>query len=116
MNSVQLIGRMTKDIELKRTQAGKVYCNFSLAVPREFNREEADFINCVAWEKKAETITKYVKKGHRFGIIGRLQIDKNNDVYYTKIIVEKIEFLERFKNETSTTQNKTEIEDEDFPF
>ena len=116
MNQVILIGRVTKDPELKYSQGGKAFCNFSLAVPREFNREEADFINCVAWEKKAEAIEKYVKKGHKFGIIGRLQIDKNNDVYYTKIIVEKIEFLERFKNETSTTQNKTEIEDEDFPF
>ena len=86
-------------------------------MPREFNREEADFINCVAWEKKAEAIEKYVKKGHQFGIIGRLQIDKNNDIYYTKIIVEKIEFLERFKNETNATQNKKETEeDNDFPF
>ena len=61
--------------KLKRTQGGKVYCNFCLAVPREFNREEADFINCVAWDKKAETIEKYVKKGHKFGIIGRIQIE-----------------------------------------
>ena len=113
MNSVQLIGRMTKDIELKRTQGGKVYCNFCLAVPREFNREEADFINCVAWEKIAETISKYVKKGNKFGIIGRIQIDKKDDRYFTKVVVDKIEFLENNKNET---QNKTEIEDEDFPF
>ena len=69
---------------------GKSYCNFSLAVDREFNKEETDFINCVAWEKKAETIEKYVKKGHKFGIIGRIQIDKKNDTHYTKVIVEKM--------------------------
>ena len=117
MNSIQLIGRITRDIELKQTQGGKSYCNFSLAVAREFNKEEADFINCVAWEKKAETIEKYVKKGHKFGVIGRIQIDKKDNAYYTKVIVEKIYFLEGNKNETSATQNKKETEeDDDFPF
>ena len=56
MNNVQLVGRITKDIELKQTQGGKAYCNFTLAISREFNKEEADFINCIAWEKKAETL------------------------------------------------------------
>ena len=117
MNSIQLIGRITRDIELKQTQGGKAYCNFSLAVARDFNKEETDFINCVAWEKKAEMIEKYVKKGHKFGIIGRIQIDKKNDTHYTKVIVEKIYFLEGNKNETSATQNKKETEeDDDFPF
>ena len=117
MNSIQLIGRITKDIELKQTQGGKAYCNFSLAVARDFNKEETDFINCVAWEKKAETIEKYVKKGHKFGVIGRIQIDKKDNAYYTKVIVEKIYFLEGNKNETSATQNQKQTEeDDDFPF
>ena len=117
MNNVQLIGRVTRDIELKQTQGGKSYCNFSLAVAREFNKEETDFINCVAWEKKAETIEKYIKKGHRLGIIGRIQIDKKDDTYYTKVIVENIYFLESNKNEASTTQKQKQTEDDDdFPF
>ena len=117
MNNVQLIGRITKDIELKQTQGGKSYCNFSLAVARDFSKEETDFINCVAWEKKAEAIEKYVKKGHKFGIIGRIQIDKKDNAYYTKVIVEKIYFLESNKNEAIATQNKKETEeDDDFPF
>ena len=118
MNNVQLVGRITKDIELKQTQGGKAYCNFTLAISREFNKEETDFINCIAWEKKAETIEKYVKKGHKFGVIGRIQIDKKDNAYYTKVIVEKMYFLESNKNETqSTTQNKKETEDnDDFPF
>lgn len=117
MNSIQLIGRITKDIELKQTQGGKAYCNFSLAVARDFNKEETDFINCVAWEKKAETIEKYVKKGHKFGVIGRIQIDKKDNAYYTKVIVEKIYFLESNKNEAIATQNKKETEEDDnFPF
>ena len=117
MNSIQLIGRITRDIELKQTQGGKSYCNFSLAVAREFNKEETDFINCVTWEKKAETIEKYVKKGHKFGVMGRIQIDKKDNAPYTKVIVEKIYFLESNKNEAIATQNKKETEeDDDFPF
>ena len=112
MNNVQLIGRITKDIELKQTQGGKAYCNFSLAVPREFSKEETDFINCVAWEKKAETIEKYVKKGHKFGVIGRIQIDQKDDKYYTKVIVEKIYFLENAKS----SQEPENTDDDSFPF
>ena len=117
MNNVQLVGRVTRDIELKQTQGGKSYCNFSLAVAREFNKEETDFINCVAWDKRAEAIANYVKKGHKFGVIGRIQIDKKDNAYYTKVIVEKIYFLESNKNEASTTQNQKQTEDDDdFPF
>ena len=122
MNNVQLIGRITRDIELKQTQGGKAYCNFSLAVPREFSKEETDFINCVAWEKKAETIEKYVKKGHKFGVIGRIQIDQKDDKYYTKVIVEKIYFLENATNKNDDFDKNIEnsgIDDpllDDFPF
>ena len=106
MNQVLLIGRLTKDPELKYTRDGKGYCNFSLAVSREFKKDEVDFINCVAWDKRAEAIANYVKKGNKLGIIGRLQIDKNNDIFYTKIAVEKIEFLESNKNESTTSEPK----------
>ena len=64
MNSIQLIGRVTKDIELKQTKGGKAYCNFSIAVTRKYKREETDFINCLAWDKTAELI-KNVKKGEK---------------------------------------------------
>ena len=117
MNQIILIGRVTKDPELKYSQGGKAFCNFSLAVAREFNRDETDFINCVAWEKKAETIAQYFKKGQRIGIIGRIQIDKKDDTYYTKIIVEKRAYRVFSENETNATQNKKQTEeDDDFPF
>ena len=111
MNQVILVGRLTKEPELKYTKDGKGYCNFTLAVSREFKKDETDFINCVAWDKRAEAIANYVKKGNKLGIIGRLQIDKNNDIFYTKIAVEKIEFLENSKKE----ENK-DNEIDDFPF
>ena len=87
-------------------------CNFTLAIPREFSREETDFINCVAWEKKAETIEKYVKKGHRFGVIGRIQIDSKDNSHFTRIIVEKIDFLENAKS----SQEPENTDDDSFPF
>ena len=112
MNQVLLIGRLTKDPELKYTKDGKGYCNFTLAVSREFKKDETDFINCVAWDKRAEAIANYVKKGNKLGIIGRLQIDKNNDIFYTKIAVEKIEFLENAKS----SQEPENTDDDSFPF
>lgn len=111
MNQVILVGRLTKEIELKYTKDGKAWCSFSLAVAREFNKNETDFINCTAFDKRAEIMSQYVKKGNKLGVIGRLQIDKSNDTFYTKIIVDKIEFLENTKKE----ENKESFEN-DFPF
>ena len=66
MNYVSLLGRLTRDVEVTYTQSGKAYARFSLAVSRgTSNRDEVDFINCIAWEKRAETISQYFKKGSR---------------------------------------------------
>lgn len=103
MNQVILIGRMTKDMELRYTAGtGKAVGRFTLAVDREFKKEgqpDADFINCLAFDKKAETIANYVKKGHKLGVIGRIQtgtFDKQDGTkgYSTDVMVDKIEFLQ----------------------
>ena len=73
MNNVILLGRFTKEPELKKTYDGKSFIPFTLAVNKKNNRDEADFINCVAWEKTAELISMYFKKGHRIIVEGRLQ-------------------------------------------
>ena len=66
MNYVSLLGRLTRDPEVTYTQSGKAFTRFSIAVSRgTSNRDEVDFINCVAWEKRAETISQYFKKGSR---------------------------------------------------
>ena len=106
MNKVILIGRVTKDIELKTTTSGKYVASFTLAVNKDFKNAEgkydADFINCVAYEQKAEIISKYVKKGDRYGVVGKLNTrnyDKNGSkVYVTEVIVEGFEFLENKKD------------------
>lgn len=126
MNNVTLMGRLTRDPELKYSQAGKAYCRFSLAVQREFNREEADFINCLAWGKTAETIAEYLKKGRRMAIVGRIQTgnyqNSNGDtVYTTEVVADKFEFIDSARSETSKNQSYSNNDDvlddnDDFPF
>ena len=103
MNLVTLIGRLTRDPELKYTQSGKAFTKFSIAVQREFNREEADFINCIAWDKRAETICEYLRKGRRIATQGRLSVnsyEKDGETKWkTEVIVDKFEFVDSLNNE-----------------
>lgn len=103
MNKVILTGRLTAEPELKYTSNDKAYTRFTLAVNRNFKKEngesEADFISVIAWEKRAETICKYVKKGNKIGIDGRIQTgsydkEDGNRGYLTDVIVNGLEFLE----------------------
>lgn len=105
MNKVELIGRPTKDIELRYTENGGIpVATFTLAVNRNFTNQagerEADFISCVAWHGIAERLNKYVKKGHLVGCIGRIQtksFDKEDGSkgYRTDVVIDEIEFLEK---------------------
>lgn len=101
MNNLILMGRMTKDPELKYSASGKEKCNFSIAVTRKYKKNEADFINCVAWEKIAENIFEYFKKGNRILIHGRLSVrnyeDENNGEikWIYEVIVDEFEFIEK---------------------
>ena len=113
MNKVILIGRLTKDVELR--QAGETsVARYSLAVDRKFKRDgeqDADFINCVAFSKQGEFAEKYFRKGMKVAIVGRLQTGsyKNKDgntVYTTDVIVEEQEFCES-KGATKEEKPKT---------
>ena len=92
MNKVILIGRTTKDIELKGNET-KV-ANFTLAVPRNGNKEVTDFISCVAFDKKAEILKEYVKKGNKVAIQGSIQISKyekeGKTFYNTQVVVDEL--------------------------
>ena len=134
MNKVILIGRVTKDIERKFTTSNKAVASFTLAVDRDFKNadgnKETDFINCVAFGQQAETISKYVRKGDKFGVIGKLNTrnyEKNgNKVYITEVIVDSFEFLEGKKDKLAEIEPSfsntgaddfTEVEpDGDLPF
>ena len=103
MNKAILIGRLTKDPELRTTPTGRNVCQFSVAVSRNFTNangeREADFINCVVWDKQAENLVKYQKKGNQFAVDGRIQTRNYDDkdgkkVYVTEILASNISFLD----------------------
>lgn len=114
MNKVILIGRLTRDPELRYTQSGSAVCNFTLAVDRPFTsqsgEQEADFINCNCWGKIAENMAKFMAKGKQVGIEGRLQIRKyqandGSDRWAAEVVANQVEFLggksERKTNNTN---------------
>lgn len=102
MNNVTLVGRITKDPELRTISNGTVTTNINVAVNRPFTsangEREADFINCVVWRKQAENVCKYCTKGSLVGIQGRIQT-RNYDgqdgkrVYVTEVVADNVTFL-----------------------
>lgn len=103
MNSVQLVGRLVRDPDVRYTDGGSTISKFTVAVDRRFQKQgeerAADFISCVSFGKTAEFIEKYFGRGQRIGLVGRIQTgnysDKDgNKVYTTDIIVENAEFVE----------------------
>ena len=126
MNNVSLIGRLTKDTELRYTQGGTAVANFTLAVDRRFKSEgqpEADFINIVAWGKTAEFTANYFTKGMRVGVVGRIQTRswEDNDGkrhYVTEVVADSVEFADG-KKDGSGSSNGKKTKDEsydDIPF
>ncbi|MCD2345786.1 single-stranded DNA-binding protein [Clostridium guangxiense] len=142
MNKIELVGRLTKDPELSFTPGnGLAITKFTLAVNRpRFDKnkpQEADFINCVCFGKRAEVIANNVAKGHRFGICGRLRINKyvdkeGNNRWSTDVLVEDFDFLQDKGNNSAPNQSSpatdkppasnyndmpvTPIDDGDIPF
>lgn len=103
MNKVMLIGRLTKDVELKLTPNQTQFCGFTIAVDRRFKdangQRQADFISCLAWKQTAVFIQKYFKKGSRIGVVGSIQTrsyeDQNGQKHFvTEVVVEEAEFVE----------------------
>ena len=131
MNKVFLIGRITKDVELRHSQKGVANVSFTLAVDRQFkdvNGEKlTDFINCVAWNKQAEFLAKYVIKGNMLAIDGRLQTrsyvnQQNQTVYVTEVICDSLQNLTPRPKEEAKQDPMEEYQqdynfmDEDLPF
>ena len=125
INNVVLVGRLTKDIDLRYAESGTAVGNFTLAVNRQFTNQkgerEADFINCVIWRKSAENMATYTKKGSLVGLEGRIQTRSYDDkegkrVYVTEVVVETFSLLDpkqadsdnKSGNDTNASQtNKT---------
>lgn len=125
MNNVTLIGRLTKDPDLKTTQSGLSVCRFTVAVDRPYSKEkQTDFINCLAWRQTADFICKYFAKGQRIALIGSIQTGSyekdGSKVYTTEVNVSNVEFCESKKqNKTEQTNEATEemlLVDDYLPF
>jgi single-strand DNA-binding protein len=122
MNKVILLGNFTRDPEIKYAQGSNTaIARFSLAVSRRFKREgepETDFFNCTAFGKTAEFIEKYMHKGSKAALVGRVENDnytnKNGEkVYSVKVLVDEIEFAER-KQQDGGNANTATNDDDDF--
>lgn len=141
INRVILVGRITKDPEIKSTQSNIPVVTFTLAVNRQFSdqsgEKQADFIQCVVWRKQAENLARFVKKGALLGVEGRIQTRnyeaENGTRYVTEVVCDSVQFLESkgsnadaeptIKEETHTADNDEFYEtskqlaaEEDLPF
>lgn len=134
MNKVVLIGRLTRDPELRHTGQGTAVASFSIAVNRRKQKDkpqEADFIRCVAWGATGENLAKYQSKGSQIAVHGRIQTGSYEDkdgkkVYTTDVIAEEIEFLGSKKSSDGSNYSPQEQEfdgftpiednDDDLPF
>ena len=114
MNKVILIGRLTRDPELRYTGSNRAVTQITIAVNRNFTNQngerEADFINVVIWDKQAENVAKYLPKGRLVSIEGRIQTrnydnSEGKKVYVTEVMVNNISFLESKKDDTLNMNN-----------
>ncbi|HGF8032027.1 TPA: single-stranded DNA-binding protein, partial [Enterococcus faecium] len=103
INNVTLVGRLTKDPDLRYTASGTAVATFTLAVNRNFTNQngnrEADFINCVIWRKPAETMATLAKKGSLIGVVGRIKTrtydnQQGQRVYVTEVVADNFQLLE----------------------
>lgn len=112
VNRVVLVGRLTKDPILRKTQSGKSVTSFTVAINRRFSQsEQADFVNCVAWEKTADFLSQYARKGSLISLEGRIQSRSYDDkdgkrVYVQEVVAENVQLLES----KSVTESKSAYE------
>ena len=131
INQVTLVGRLTRDPELKWTPDGKAVANVTLAVNRHYKNPngefDADFVNCTLWKKTAENTAQYCKRGSVIGVTGRIQTrnyenQEGRRVYVTEVVAEGVRFLgakqnkENFDQRESSQSFAPALEREELPF
>lgn len=123
MNNANLVGRLTRPVDLRYTQTGIAYGSFTIAVSRKYKNKdgerEADFINCVIWKKGAELLANYTQKGSLIGVSGPIQTrsydnQQGQRVYVTEVLVENFDFLESRKNDADGFSNAGNINTQNF--
>ena len=128
MNKVFLVGRLTKEPELRTTQSGISVATFTVAVTRRMNRDESDFINIVTWRGLADNCAKYLVKGQQVSVVGELRTrsydakDGSGKRYVTEVQADDVEFLAKPKSSSPEAargipdMDGTPIEDDNLPF
>ena len=138
INNVVLIGRLTRDVELRYTPSNVAVATFNLAVNRNFKNQqtgerEADFINCVMWQKSAENLANWTRKGMLIGVTGRIQTrsyenQQGQRVYVTEVVADSFQVLEKRDNSANHSSmdsqmppnfgngQSMDISDDDLPF
>ena len=141
INSIVLVGRLTKEVNLKYTPSNQAVATFTLAVNRNFKSQngerEADFINCVIWRQQAENLANWAKKGALIGITGRIQTrsyenQQGQRVYVTEVVADNFQLLESrkdreagqsqgysqpdFSRQATANTSPMDISDDDLPF
>lgn len=132
INRTVLVGRLTKDVELKYTQSGQAVASFTLAVNRQFTNaqgeREADFIQCVIWRKAAENFKNFTHKGSLVGVDGRIQTrsydnQQGQRVYVTEVVVDNFSLLESKGSNRAASNDPfagngepIDVNDDDLPF
>lgn len=132
MNKAIIVGRLTKDPELKYTpNGGTAICRITVAVARAFKKDETDFINCIAFGKTGETIAQYFAKGRQIALAGNIrtgsyQAQDGTKMYTTNVIIENFEFVgnNNANNQSWSAQDNSEesfegmtpVDDGDMPF
>ena len=120
MNKAILVGRLTRDPELKSTANGTNVCSFSVAVNRRYKNAEgnydADFINCTAWRQTAEFVSKYFTKGRMIGVVGSIQTRNYDDkdgkkVYVTEVAADEVYFVESKGDNNTNTAPVADVND-----
>lgn len=123
MNRVILVGRITKDPELKKTAQDIAVVNFTIAVNRNYTdqqgEKQADFISCVVWRRQAENVAKYVSKGMLLGVEGRIQTrqyeSETGMKYITEVLCDSVQFLEnKSSNQSFEDQPSTKSQSDEF--
>jgi len=124
INNTVLVGRLTKDAELRYTGSGIATASFTIAIDRPFKNasgeKETDFINCVAWRKTAEILSNYTRKGSQVGVTGRIQTrnytnNSGQKVYVTEVVAESVQLLDSKKDSQQKPKQQPKPADDD-PF
>lgn len=123
INQVALVGRLTKDVDVRKTQSNKSVATFTLAVDKIVSgQKQADFIPCTAWEKTADLLAQYCHKGSLIGVTGRINTRNYEDpntqkkVYVTEVLAERVVFLSTKESNQPQAEQPIQFEAEDLPF